>query len=137
MKTNEEQAPITNGRWSGYRRLLQMRMHELWREPEVIFWVFVFPLLLALGLGIAFRNKPAEVTPVAVVEGPKAQEVMDLLQRSPGHAALHVDVLSAAEAYDGFRLGKYSLVVNRRRIWHSLPLRSGAARERTGPCPGG
>ena len=35
-----------------------MRMLELWREPEVIFWVFVFPLLLALGLGIAFRDKP-------------------------------------------------------------------------------
>ena len=49
-------AAITNGRWAGYRRLLQMRMLELWREPEVIFWVFVFPLLLALGLGIAFRE---------------------------------------------------------------------------------
>ena len=48
-----------------------MRMQELWREPEVIFWVFVFPLLLALGLGIAFRNKPADVTPVAVVDGPE------------------------------------------------------------------
>ena len=68
-------------------RLLQMRMLELWREPEVIFWVFVFPLLLALGLGIAFRDKPADVTPVAVVEGPKAQQVIDLLQRSPEHAA--------------------------------------------------
>jgi hypothetical protein len=44
-----KQAVRTNGRWSGYLRLLQMRMLELWREPEVIFWVFVFPLLLALG----------------------------------------------------------------------------------------
>ena len=51
VKSNPEQAMITNGRWSGYTRLLQMRMLELWREPEVIFWVFVFPLLLALGLG--------------------------------------------------------------------------------------
>ena len=46
-----------NGRWAGYRALLGARMKELWREPEVIFWVFVFPLLLALGLGIAFRKK--------------------------------------------------------------------------------
>lgn len=35
------------------------------REPEAIFWVFLFPILLALGLGIAFRNRPADVLPVA------------------------------------------------------------------------
>jgi ABC-2 type transport system permease protein len=31
------------------------------REPEALFWVFVFPILLAVGLGIAFRNRPADV----------------------------------------------------------------------------
>ena len=62
-----------NGRWAGYWALLGARMKELWREPEVIFWVFVFPLLLALGLGIAFRNKPADITPVAVVNNSNAQ----------------------------------------------------------------
>jgi ABC-2 type transport system permease protein len=112
VKSDPEQSVTTNGRWSGYVRLLQMRMLELWREPEVIFWVFVFPLLLALGLGIAFRDKPAEVTPIAVVESAKSQEIVDLLQRSPEHAAIHADVLSAAAAYDGFRLGKYSVVVS-------------------------
>jgi ABC-2 type transport system permease protein len=35
------------------------------REPEALFWVFIFPILLALGLGIAFRNRPADVLPVA------------------------------------------------------------------------
>ena len=112
VRSGAEQGGITNGRWTGYGRLLQMRMLELWREPEVIFWVFVFPLLLALGLGIAFRDKPADVTPVAVVEGPRAQEIVGLLQRSSEHAAIHADVLGAAQAYDGFRLGKYSLVVS-------------------------
>ena len=106
-----EQAVRTNGRWSAYLRLLQMRMLELWREPEVIFWVFVFPLLLALGLGIAFRGKPQDVTPVAVVEGAKAQRVVDLLQRSPEHAGIQPDIVSAAAALDGFRLGKYALVI--------------------------
>jgi ABC-type multidrug transport system permease subunit len=96
----------------GYARLLHMRMLELWREPEVIFWVFVFPLLLALGLGIAFRDKPPDVTPVAVVVGPRANEVVALLRRSPEHAGIRPDVLSEAVALDGFRLGKYSLVVN-------------------------
>ncbi len=106
-----EQPVITNGRWLGYARLLQMRMLELWREPEVIFWVFVFPLLLALGLGIAFREKPPDVTPVAVIAGPKADNIVQLLQRSPEHAGIRPDVLSAQAALDGFRLGKYSLVI--------------------------
>ena len=36
--------PRQNGRWSGYRHLLMARMLELKREPEVVFWVFIFPL---------------------------------------------------------------------------------------------
>jgi ABC-type multidrug transport system permease subunit len=35
------------------------------REPEAVFWVFIFPIILAVGLGIAFRNRPADVLPVA------------------------------------------------------------------------
>lgn len=35
------------------------------REPEAIFWTFLFPILLAVGLGIAFRNRPPAVLPVA------------------------------------------------------------------------
>ncbi|MGC2110232.1 MAG: ABC transporter permease [Candidatus Korobacteraceae bacterium] len=103
---------VTNGRWAGYLRLLQMRMKELWREPEVIFWVFVFPLLLAFGLGIAFRDKPPDLTPIAIVEGPKSQEVLALLDRSAQHGSIHADVVSATAALDGFRLGKYELVVS-------------------------
>ena len=106
-----EQPAKTNGRWIAYARLLQMRMLELQREPEVIFWVFVFPLLLALGLGIAFREKPADITPVAIVQGTKAQQLLDLIQRSPQHAAIQPEILSAPAALDGFRLGKYALVV--------------------------
>jgi ABC-2 type transport system permease protein len=104
-------SPRQNGRWVGYAHLLLARMRELQREPEVIFWVFIFPLLLALGLGIAFRNKPADVAPVAVVAGPGAQRALDLLQASPQHATIHADVLDDAQALKGFRLGKYALVI--------------------------
>ena len=58
------------GRWKSYELLLIARLKEMYREPEVIFWVFIFPILLALGLGIAFRNKPADVSRVALVAGP-------------------------------------------------------------------
>ena len=60
-----------SGRWSGYRHLLWVRILELKREPEVVFWVFIFPLLLAAGLGIAFRNKPAvKGSPIKVTSSP-------------------------------------------------------------------
>ena len=68
-KTPKGRTGKRNGRWAGYRHLLKARMLELKREPEVVFWVFVFPLLLASGLGIAFRNKPADSSSVAIVSG--------------------------------------------------------------------
>jgi ABC-type multidrug transport system permease subunit len=88
-----------------------VRMKELKREPEVVFWVYGFPLLLALGLGIAFRNKPADVTSVAVVEGSQARAILDLIGRAPQKSSLHADVLDRPAALKGFRLGKYDLVV--------------------------
>src|SRR5208283_719732 len=106
-----EPRTVTNGRWTGYWALLGARMKELWREPEVVFWVFVFPLLLALGLGFAFRNKPADVTSIAVVNNAEAQRVVSLLQRSPEKNGTHADVLDERTAFDRFRLGQYSLVV--------------------------
>jgi ABC-2 type transport system permease protein len=103
--------PRRNGRWAGYRHLLMARMLELRREPEVVFWVFVFPLLLATGLGIAFRNKPADASSVAIVSGAGAQEAEAWLQRSPQHASFKVDMQDGEAARKGFRLGKYDLVI--------------------------
>ena len=103
--------PRRNGRWSGYSHLLMARMLELKREPEVVFWVFVFPLLLALGLGIAFRNKPADAVSVAIVAGPGSSEAQAMLARSPQHERFKPQVLSADEAHKGFRLGKFDLVI--------------------------
>jgi ABC-type multidrug transport system permease subunit len=103
--------PRRNGRWSGYWHLLGARMLELKREPEVVFWVFVFPLLLALGLGIAFRNKPANAVPVAIVANPGAQDMRKLLFKFPHFASSRIDVLSAEDAQRAFRVGKYDVVI--------------------------
>ncbi len=108
---NPSRPPRRNGRWAGYGHLLWARMLELKREPEVVFWVFVFPLLLAAGLGIAFREKPAGASPVAIVAGAGAQQTESLLQNSPQHASFKVEVQDDAAARKGFRLGKYDLVI--------------------------
>ncbi len=100
----------SNGRWTGYRRLLRARMLELFREPEVIFWVFAFPILLALGLGIAFRNRPPQAVRVVIAEQPGAERVEKLLAATDVRA-IRVQALPPQQAADGFRLGKYDLVI--------------------------
>ena len=110
-ETQQPAPPRRNGRWAGYSHLLMARMLELKREPEVVFWVFVFPLLLALGLGIAFRNKPGDAVSVAIVEGSGAQDAQSLLAKSPQHAMFKVQTLDADAAHQGFRLGKFDLVI--------------------------
>lgn len=87
------------------------RMKELKREPEVIFWVFAFPVLLALGLGIAFRNKPADKTSIAIVEGAGAQDAASMIHQSSRSSFIHAEVLNREAALKGLRLGKFDLVV--------------------------
>ena len=111
MQTTEHEPPTVNGRWAGYYRLLEARMKELAREPEVIFWVFIFPLLLAFGLGVAFRNKPEDKIAVAIVNNAQAHRVVQLLQNSPERKLIHADVLDEMTANDKFRLGTYAIVV--------------------------
>jgi ABC-2 type transport system permease protein len=100
-----------NGRSSAFTHLVMVRMKELKREPEVVFWVFGFPLLLALGLGIAFRNKPADVTFIAIVQGSEAQDALAMIERSPQKSSIRAEVLNKSAALKGFRLGKYDLIV--------------------------
>lgn len=82
MKTLPESSPATTRRYSPVTQLILARVREFWREPEAIFWVYGFPLLLVVALGIAFRNKPQDRVAVDVVEGPQAQEVVNLLSRN-------------------------------------------------------
>ncbi|HJS47856.1 MAG TPA: hypothetical protein VJ773_07720, partial [Gemmatimonadales bacterium] len=55
--------------WRGHplAQLTAVRFLEFVREPEAVFWTFVFPVLLAAGLGLAFRNRPPDRVPVAVL----------------------------------------------------------------------
>lgn len=64
------------------------------REPEAIFWIFVFPILLALGLGIAFRNRPADVLPV----GATTPQLVQALAADNGLKATEMDEAAGARA---------------------------------------
>ncbi|HEX7681586.1 MAG TPA: ABC transporter permease [Thermoanaerobaculia bacterium] len=88
--------------------LASTRTKEFLREKEAMFWVFGFPLILALALGFAFREKPPDRVPVAVVAGPNAQQRLAALRRSP---TLLPRVMSEQEARDALRRGKVSLLI--------------------------
>jgi ABC-2 type transport system permease protein len=89
-------------------QLTLARFREFYREPEAVFWVFVFPILLAAGLGIAFRNRPAEASRIAIVSGATNAAVVDSLKKASGIVVETLDDTAAATA---LRTGKVALVV--------------------------
>jgi ABC-2 type transport system permease protein len=90
-------------------QLTLVRYREFRREPEAIFWVFVFPILLATGLGIAFRNRPTDIVTVGVAAGrPGTEGARAALEASH---ALTVEVLDDSAAARGLRIGRLALVV--------------------------
>jgi ABC-2 type transport system permease protein len=72
--------------WYPFRQLLLTRLREFYREPEVLFWVYGFPLLLAIGLGIAFWNRAPEPTLIDVQRGPGDEQLATKLRKK------HMDV---------------------------------------------
>jgi len=89
-------------------QLTLARMREFYREPEAIFWVFGFPLVLAFALGIAFRNRGPGELKVAVLRTPGDSAIAVALDRSP---ALVAAVLDSAEARAQLRTGRIALLV--------------------------
>src|SRR2546426_10616413 len=55
-------------------QLTLARMREFYREPEAIFWVFGFPIVLAFALGIAFKNRGPGELKVGVVRAARSEE---------------------------------------------------------------
>lgn len=94
---------------NSFWQLITVRFKEYLREPEALFWSFGFPILLALGLGIAFRSKPADVVHVAVVStGARSDHLAATLRADK---ELAVDVLPADSAQAALRTGRVALVV--------------------------
>jgi ABC transporter DrrB family efflux protein len=107
-------------------QLMLARFREFYREPEVIFWVYGFPVLLAVGLGIAFANREPEPPVVDVQETPElslaptsqvnhpegaarlsAPDLLEKLQKNSIHAELH----DAAACRQRYFTGKTALYV--------------------------
>ncbi|MGK2857041.1 MAG: ABC transporter permease [Thermoanaerobaculia bacterium] len=93
---------------SALHELTVTRTKEFLRQGEAVFWVFVFPLLLAVALGFAFREKPPDRIPIGVTKGEGAVAMAERLEKSP---ALRVRLYEPAEGREALRVGRISLLV--------------------------
>lgn len=97
-------------RWRAFGQLYLARLREFVREPEVLFWVYGFPVLLAVGLGLAFKPSKPEPPPVDVQRGVDDQEAAALVEvLRAGH--VEVELHSEADCRQRLRTGKTALYV--------------------------
>src|SRR4051794_3058596 len=124
MRAHDQQESAAEGRRSPLRavsgerlpwherslaQLTLVRFREFIREPEAVFWTFLFPVVLAIGLGIAFRNKPADVIAVGTVRGTAAADTLAArLTRSGGLKVIAFADTAAAQT--ALRTGDVALV---------------------------
>ena len=95
--------------FSSLYQLTMIRFRLFLREPEAVFWIFIFPILLAVGLGIAFRNRPADVLPVGAtttqltqaLAADKGLTATTLSQRDGAHALATGSILLLAIGKSG------------------------------------
>lgn len=103
----------TGSRLNPLVELTLARLREFLREKEAVFWVFVFPVLLACALGIAFRNTAPEKLKIAVER--ESGGLAEVLAQSPD---IDVMALPAPEAARELRTGGVALVVRAASDWH-------------------
>src|SRR5207249_1214246 len=94
--------------YSPLGQMILARLREFFRQPEVVFWVYGFPILLVVALGIAFRNKPVEHIGVGVQRGeygPAAGNALSANQK------FQVRLCDSSECRLLLRTGKIDLIV--------------------------
>src|SRR5580765_6898690 len=89
--------------------LIRARLLEVAREPEAVFWVFFFPIGMALALGFAFRDRAPEPVAVGITGRAETSAVRESLTRS---SLLKPQVFATVEeGRAALRTGKIALLV--------------------------
>ena len=97
-------------RWHPLRQLVLARLREFYREPEALFWVYCFPLLLAIVLGLAFSGRTPD-PPAVDVERVIDQKAVDAIVNPLEAAKLKVEVLPNEQCAARLRNGKSALTI--------------------------
>jgi nucleotide-binding universal stress UspA family protein len=127
---------MSSKQYSPLGQLVLSRLREFFRQPEVVFWVYGFPILMVVALGIAFRNKPVEHVRVGVQQGEAGQAAGNALSPNPKFQVRNCD---PEECRLLLRTGKIDLIVigTHGRTGVSRFLMGSVAEHvvRTAPCP--
>jgi ABC-type multidrug transport system permease subunit len=99
---------MTSKKYFPLAQLIVARLREFSRQPETIFWVYGFPMLIVIALGIAFRNRPVEHIAIAVQDTEIAEHVASALSADPKFQVQRCD---AANCRKSLKTGKTALVV--------------------------
>lgn len=93
-------------------QLTLARIREFYREPAAVFWVYCFPLLMAVALGVAFREKPVEMIVVDLrTDGMTPTAVANLKEKLRSEAGFDVHEVSGDDWQRRLRSGKTNLVI--------------------------
>jgi len=105
-----ERRPLNRKRFrnSSMVQLTLVRFREFIREPEAVFWTFIFPILLAAGLGVAFRQSGPQKVQIGVVGSASAAAIVDALKKD---STLMVETYTDSAAARALRTGKVALLV--------------------------
>jgi ABC-type multidrug transport system permease subunit len=106
-------------RYNALWQLVLTRIREFYRRPTAIFWVYIFPVLMAIVLGVAFSNPNVDEVRAGIVSDAHpalAQRVADALARQQAEAAngktkITGLLISDIEGRRGLRLGRFTLLV--------------------------
>lgn len=99
------------GRWNEIRELTRLRTRTFLRQPEAVFWVFAFPLVLALVLGFAFQSSAPPASRVAWIGGPDSTPA-PLVERLTASPLVELERFATrAEAERALRVGRVDVLI--------------------------
>ncbi len=89
-------------------QLFLARFREFIRQPEAVFWSYVFPLVMMIALGLAFRSEPMEAISIVVQDGRGSEALKATLS---GSRKLIVSSGTQSECRQQLRAGQSELIV--------------------------
>ena len=96
------------GAWHPLIEMSIGRLREFAREPEAVFWAFIFPILMSVTMALAFPGGSAKPSIIGIEAGANAAAVRAALARDPG---ITVRDIPAGDEQRALREGEVHLLV--------------------------
>jgi ABC-2 type transport system permease protein len=92
-------------------QLILANVRELIREPGVLFWGIIFPILMSLGLGIAFMQKADVIRHVAFIDRDTTNYVLTLKDDKLGNTIFYFEKMKWDDAMVQLKRGHVNVII--------------------------